>query len=133
MYLCLFSGVKEMKKGGIQGDGCSILLQGTPVLALTATATEEVIKYTLKGLAMKEDMHHICVSPDRPNIYLYKQKVDNDLNSTFSWLIDLLKTEANDPPRTIVYCKSQKACAPNLQLVGFTNKVVMIHCPVCLK
>ena len=90
------------------GDVRSILPQGTPLLALTATATEEVITDTLKGLAMKEDTHHIRVSPDRPNIYLYQRKVDKNLKSTFAWLIDLLKTEANHTPRTIVYCKSQK-------------------------
>ena len=70
-----FSGKKEkIKKIAFRecffkiGDAHSILPQGTPVLALTVTATEEVIKDTLKGLAMKEDTHHIHVSPDRPNI-----------------------------------------------------------------
>ena len=92
------------------GDMRSLLPQGTPVLALTATATSEVISDTMKGLAMKDDTYQIRVSPDRPNIFLYKQKVDKDISKTFAWLIDLLKKEAIETPKTIVYCKSQKDC-----------------------
>ena len=84
--------------------------KGTPVLALTATATSEVISDTMKGLAMKDDTYQIRVSPDRPNVFLYKQKVDKDISKTFAWLIDLLKKEAIETPKTIVYCKSQKEC-----------------------
>ena len=88
----------------------SLLPQGTPVLALTATATSEVISDTTKGLAMKDDTYQIQVSPDRPNIFLYTQKVDKDISKMFAWLIDLLKKEAIETPKTIVYCKSQKDC-----------------------
>lgn len=84
--------------------------QGTPVLALTATATDEIVRDTLKGLAMKADTHHISVSPDRPNIYLYKAKVNKDLMSAFAWLVNTIKKEAKETPRTIIYCKSQKDC-----------------------
>ena len=45
----------------------------------------------MKGLAMKDDKYQIRVSPDRPNIFLDKQKVDRDISKTFAWLIDLLK------------------------------------------
>ena len=55
------------------GDMRSLLPQGTPVLALTATATSEVISDTMKGLAMKDDTYQIRVSPDRPNIFLYNR------------------------------------------------------------
>ena len=92
------------------GDVRSLLPQGTPVLALTATATSKVISDTMKGLAMKDDTYQIRVSPDRPNIFLYKQKVDKDISKTFAWLIDLLKKEAIETPKTIVYCKSQRDC-----------------------
>ena len=50
------------------GDVRFLLPQGTTVLALTATATSEVISDTMKGLAMKDDTYQIRVSPDRPNI-----------------------------------------------------------------
>ena len=92
------------------GDVRSLLPQGTTVLALTATATSKVISDTMKGLAMKDDTYQIPVSPDKPNIFLYKQKVDKDISKTFAWLIDLLKKEAIETPKTIVYYKSQKDC-----------------------
>lgn len=62
----------------------------------------------MQGLGMKDNTHHISLSPDRPNIYLFKAKVSKDLNKTFSWLIDSIKQNANGTPRTIIYCKSQK-------------------------
>ena len=92
------------------GDVRSLLPQGTPVLALTATATDEIVRDTLKGLAMKPSTHHISLSPDRPNIYLYKVKVKKGLSPAFDWLINTIKEKANDTHRTIIYCKSQKDC-----------------------
>ena len=50
------------------GDVRSLLPQGTPVLALRATATSEVISDT-----MKDDTYQIRVSPDRLNIFLYNR------------------------------------------------------------
>ena len=84
--------------------------QGAPLLAVTATATQEVKEDTLKGLGMKADTVHIYVSPDRPNIYLDRLRIDNNLTITFASLVELLKIQSNLTPRTIMYCKSQKEC-----------------------
>lgn len=92
------------------GDVRSLLPPETLVLALTATAADEIVADTIKGLSMKPDLHHISVSPDRPNIYFYKCKVNKELKGTFAWLINVIKEKKNDTPRTIVYCKSQKDC-----------------------
>lgn len=91
------------------GDVHSLLAQGTPLLALTATATEEIKMDTMKSLGMKPDTYHVSVSPDRPNIYLYKTKVDKNLNQTFQWFLDIQRIDANHTPRTLIYCKSQIA------------------------
>lgn len=48
------------------GDVCSLLPQETSVLVLTATATDEIIRDTTRGLGMKSNMYHISVSPDCP-------------------------------------------------------------------
>jgi len=92
------------------GEVRSILPIGTPVLALTATATVKVKQDTVEGLGIKHNCHFITVSPNRPNIYLFKAKVDTDLENSFEWLVDQIKTEKKQMPRTIVYCKSQKDC-----------------------
>ena len=95
------------------------MLPASPVLALTATATSEVINDKMKGLAMKDDTYQIRVSRDRPKIFLEKQKVDRDISKTFAWLTDLLKKEAIETPKTIVYCKSQKDCGLLFKLFKF--------------
>lgn len=92
------------------GELRSLLPQGAPLLALTATATKDVLKDTSKGLGMKPNTLHVTASPDRPNIYLYRIHVDKNVRKTFQWLIDQLRSMANLTPRTIVYCKSQKDC-----------------------
>ncbi|CAB4010341.1 Werner syndrome ATP-dependent helicase-like [Paramuricea clavata] len=91
------------------GEVRSLLPLGTPVLALTATATPKVKKETMEGLSLKPDTHLISVTPNRPNIYLYKAKV-NDSLECFDWSIDNIKLKKNTTPKTIVYCKSQKEC-----------------------
>jgi superfamily II DNA helicase RecQ len=108
-------GNKKEKKAAFRqcffklGEVRSLLPLGSPVLALTATATPNIRKETIEGLALKPDTHQITVSPDRVNIYLYKTKVNKKLDC-FKWLIDMLKKIRNNTPRTIVYCKSQKEC-----------------------
>ena len=59
---------------------------------------------------MRPDRHEIIVSPDRPNIYLYKAKVNDDLLKSFDWLLTMLKAELGSCPKTLVYCKSIKDC-----------------------
>ena len=78
-------------------------------MALTATATEAVRNKTIKALAMKSDVVHICVNPNRPNIYLYKLCVTKDL-SCFRWLLVTLTELNRDAPKSIIYCRRQKDC-----------------------
>ena len=82
----------------------------SPVLALTATASCETKATVIKSLSLRPDLVKIYVSPNRPNIYLFKRKVSKDLKDTFAWLIDSIKEKKKDTPKTIIYCKSQKDC-----------------------
>ena len=79
----------------------------SPILALIATATELVRNKTVKALAMKSDVVHIRINPNRPNIYLYKLHVTSDL-SCFKWLLVVLTEQHQDAPKTIIYCRRQK-------------------------
>jgi superfamily II DNA helicase RecQ len=54
------------------GEVRSLLPLGMPVLALTAAATPKVKKATMEGLSLKPDTDFISVTPNRPNIYLYR-------------------------------------------------------------
>ena len=79
-------------------------------MALTATASKKTRQDIIEGLNLKENLHLIVASPNRPNIYLYVAKVNKNLPETFGWLIERLASEKQSCPRTLVYCKTTKEC-----------------------
>lgn len=95
---------------GKLGELRSLFPPLSPVLALTATATSATKATVIKSLSLRSDVVKIYVSPDRPNIYLHKMKVNKDLNEAFGWLVQMIKEKGPNTPRAIIYCKSQKDC-----------------------
>ncbi|KXJ11319.1 Werner syndrome ATP-dependent helicase [Exaiptasia diaphana] len=91
------------------GDLRSLMPVGSPVLALTATATKEVTRKTVEALGLKNNYMNIRVSPNRSNIFLYKERTTNDL-SCFSWIINSLRETKEKSPKCIIYCKRQVDC-----------------------
>ncbi len=92
------------------GELRSIIPDVAPILALTATATQKTIGIVKSALCLKDDHYTVVVSPDRANIYLYKAKVNNNLETSFGWLIDMLRSQHTQCPKVIVYCKSTREC-----------------------
>lgn len=92
------------------GELRSLVPQGTPVLALTATATQQTKEMIINSLALRKDTAYIFMSPNRPNIYLHKVQVTKNVSVSFEWLIDIIKAKCTSTPKTIIYCKSQKDC-----------------------
>lgn len=82
----------------------------TPVLALTATATLKTQQSVERSLCLRKDCVKIYLSPNRSNIYLYKSRVTTEIDRSFQWLVDKLKSEKTAMGKTIVYCKSIKDC-----------------------
>ena len=95
---------------GRLGELRSLIPCCTPLLALTATAAQKTKDEITKTLSLRPDRLEIIVSPDRPNIYLYKAKVNADLLKSFNWLLTMLKSKVVSCPKTLVYCKSIKDC-----------------------
>ena len=91
------------------------------MLALTATATSLVKKETVEGLALKLHTHFMSISPSKDNIYLYKATVNKSLDC-FEWLIEIVKSQKNMTPKTVVYCKSQKDCGKIFRHFKFNLK-----------
>lgn len=81
-----------------------------PMLALTATATLKTQESVIRSLCLRKDFVKIYLSPNRSNIYLYKRKVTAEINMSFQWLVDKLRSEKNAMEKTIIYCKSIKDC-----------------------
>ena len=78
---------------GHLGQLRSLLSSSTPVLALTATATNDIRKKIISKLQM-QTCTLIEASPDRPNIRYSVVSVKSDLLLTFGWLINSLKKTA---------------------------------------
>ena len=95
---------------GRLGELRSLIPDGTPIYALTATATNRTKEEITKALNLRTDHHKITVSPDRPNIYMYKAKVNDNLLTSFDWLLSKLKSQHLSCPKTLVYCKTTKEC-----------------------
>ena len=87
----------------------SFLTVGTPVLALTATATQNVYETECKNLCMKEPVV-IAKFPNKPNIRYSVVRVSRDLENSFGWLINRLKTKRHDLDQVIVFCQSISTC-----------------------
>ena len=88
-----------------------------PLLALTATATKisrNVFQRQLNMINVKS----IVRSPDRGNIYLTVEKVKD--SSCLNPLMEQLRSEKMDTPRTIIYCRSVKDCTDLYQLFDQT-------------
>lgn len=87
----------------------ALVPQGTPYLACTATVTRSIQEEVTRNLEMT-DCEFIHASPDRPNI-CYVVKPCLDIETDMLPLVDLLKEELVNTPRTIVYCQSLNMCA----------------------
>ncbi|XP_023930264.1 ATP-dependent DNA helicase hus2/rqh1 [Lingula anatina] len=88
----------------------SLVRQGVPFMALTATASRRTQQKVMKTLNMKKP-HKIVRSPCRANIKLVVHKVDKSLETTFAWLVMELRTYKQTMPKVLIYCKSVKECA----------------------
>ena len=72
------------------GELRALVDEDVPVLCLTATAAASTRKTIAKVLSLKNPAF-IEVNPDRPNIKYVVEKVTNDPEKIFSWVVDSLK------------------------------------------
>ena len=81
-----------------------------PLVALTATATEEVTKSIIKTLAMY-DVVYVLESPDRRNIkYVTMKMRTGDQEDWFGWLVNELTERGEATERVIIYCRTLAQC-----------------------
>ena len=80
-------------------------------MALTGTADEETEKTVIKELAMKDPIH-LFVSPNRSNLRFSVNKVSRtDMLRELDWLVELIKKNGKDTPKTIVFCDTMYSMA----------------------
>eukprot|EP00058_Branchiostoma_floridae_P000817 XP_002586305.1 hypothetical protein BRAFLDRAFT_82911 [Branchiostoma floridae] len=98
------------------------LLPGTPLLAVTATASKKQRKKIQKLLTMEGCVEHV-ENPDRGNIKLHVSHVPSSkpLATTFDWLLQLVRGEDHRCPRILVFCKKIDDCSNIYQYVFMPN------------
>ncbi|XP_062584590.1 ATP-dependent DNA helicase RecQ-like [Saccostrea cucullata] len=81
------------------------LFPSAPLLALSATCTQNIQRRVIKALALN---HHTYVykSPDKRNIKYSVKKVPGDIDMAWTWLVDGLMELGALFPKTLIYCKS---------------------------
>ena len=75
---------------GVVGEIRSLLPQGVPMLALTATASAGTRKKIIELSSLHKSVQ-IVVSLNRDNIKLYLQKVLIEISDNFMWLVHELE------------------------------------------
>lgn len=89
---------------GAVGEIMSLLPQGLPMLALTATASAGTRNKVIEMLSLNKSVQ-IVVSPNRDNLKLYLEKVKNDISDNFMWLVNELEQKQLDCPKSIDICQ----------------------------
>jgi ATP-dependent DNA helicase RecQ len=80
------------------------LPRGTPALALTATADEDMRKRLAKFIGFPRDHFRIIVSPNKNNIRFTIIKADKHLNC-LNWLVEIIRDKKEHTPFTLMFCQ----------------------------
>lgn len=103
-----------------------------PLLCLTATATKKTRQHIVKTLLMKNVLT-VTAPPEKRNIHMAASSVPNDeeIEATFAWLIEELKTKGKDTPKTLIYCRSINSCGEIYgmfdDMLSDTKNIAMYH------
>jgi hypothetical protein len=82
----------------------SFLRGGTPILALTATASKEMRKRLAKFIGISRNCFEVVVSPNKDNIRFTVVQTSDSLDC-FGWLVEMLKRDKERTPLTIIFCQ----------------------------
>lgn len=86
-----------------------------PVIALTATATNETKDIILKDLCM-EQCYEVILNPDKRNITYWVFNMD-DITSNFQCLVNLLLTKKHETSRMLIFFRQIKHIAEVYELL----------------
>ena len=124
MLLVSYRGSDFRQDYSLLGELRSLVPEGIPFIALTATATSVITSRT--KIAICKSLH-LCKPfvvkslPNRMNITYSVMKVKNSVTDNFSWLTDKLEREKLKCDRVIIYCRSVKTCAEIYKFLQSSN------------
>ena len=105
----IFRGEDFRKEFSYIGEVRSILPNSVKLMALTATATKTLRDAVINTLGMVNPII-VSESPDKPNLVLSVHQYES-MEESFKPLVDKLHKERTSMGRTLVYCRTQDACA----------------------
>ena len=115
MNIFFFSGKSDKRKPayrpyyGHVGDIRSLFGAGVPVVALTATATDETKAIIFKDLCLK-NCTDVTRTPEKRNItYWLKDFSKGEICDHFEWLVAVLRKNRENTPRMIIFFSTNKA------------------------
>ena len=91
---------------GSLGELRSLAGPTVPVVALTATASEQVKEMILSDLGMNDKVFQLWVDPNKNNIKYWvfeTTRPRGDIALDFNWLVSLLRKEGAKTPRMIIF------------------------------
>ena len=97
------------------GELRSILPQGIPIIALTATATTEIFKAVSNKLSLNDPVM-IGLSPNRDNIKYYVEPLPN-ISMFSGFLVENILTHCLKFPKTLIFCRTIAECASLYQAI----------------
>lgn len=103
------------------------LCPGVPLLALTATSGSSNRRKVMKQLCFQQGCEIIVESPDRPNIKIFSINIPNndEIQTTFSWLLEDLHLHKDQQPRHIICCEAISTVS---KIYSIVRKVFNKHC-----
>ena len=88
-----------------------------PVIALTATATQET-KAIIKQDLCLNNCTEVIMNPDKKNITYWVHTMETDeIESYFQWLVELLLVKKSETPRMIIFFRQIKHIAEVYELL----------------
>ncbi|XP_066285714.1 putative ATP-dependent DNA helicase Q1 [Branchiostoma lanceolatum] len=90
------------------GELRSLVKEGTPILALTASAELQSVQ-RVKMMLNMDEAHVVKASPNRLNIRLGLVPIPYDKMVCLDWVINKIRNEGLDMECIIIYCRSLKA------------------------
>lgn len=91
------------------GEVRSIVPEGTPLMALTATATN-ALRHQLANILGMKNPESVILPPCKPNL-TYEVNKFSSISDNFSALLSKLQKERTTFPKTIIYCRKIVECA----------------------
>ena len=92
---------------GQLGELRSLVEKKIPVIAMTATATQQTRDIIMKDLCMA-NCTQIIVNPNKENVKYSVESGCKEICDNFKWLLELLAANGNDCPRIIVFFRQIK-------------------------